>query len=97
MTNPRDTQFSEWAELLWEEIMQTMIESGRHIDVGTDPAIYRKIISRRVYDLAQFIVSQAYADDLKPKEILYKNGKPVLMYPENLKEWYESKGKVNHE
>jgi hypothetical protein len=79
-TSERDMQFAEWAGLLFDELME--------IDDVDD---VKKCISRRVHDLAQFIVSQAYADDLKPQEILYKNGKPVLMYPENLKEWYEGK------
>lgn len=96
MTNERDTQFAEFAKLLFEDL--NAIHQGEWIymdvedeDSEEDISEYVTAISRRVYDLAQFIVSQAYADDLKPNEILYKDGKPVLMYPENLKEWYESK------
>lgn len=50
--NTRDTQFQGFASLLWIEIMQTMEESGRHIDTATDPRIYRDLIARRAYDWA---------------------------------------------
>ena len=95
-TNPRDTQFQGFAKLLFDEL--NVIHQGKWIymdvedeDSAEDISEYVTIISRRVYDLAQFIVSQAYKEDLKPDEILCKDGKPILMYPENLKEWYEEK------
>lgn len=92
----RDTQFAEWASLLWDELEAFIRQDPGFIPEGESRRVkflsmIQRLISRRVYDLAQFIVSQAYADDLKPKEILHKNGKIILMYPENLKEWYEGK------
>ena len=97
--SPRDTQFSGFAKLLWDELINAndsgYIDVNTDYDDGIDPTNYRLIIARRVYDLAMFIVSQAYKEDLKPQEILCKDGKPILMYPENLKEWYEEKYENN--
>lgn len=84
----RDTQFAEWSHLL---VLELAKDNALALNWDRFFGELELTISRRVYDLAQFIVSQAYADDLKPKEVLYKDGKPILMYPENLKEWYEGK------
>jgi len=101
-SNERDSQFSEWASLLFEEINEDFRSLNIYYDDGDEQEVDKArkgietSIARRVYDLAMFIVSQAYADELKPKEILHKNGKPVLMYPENLAEWYKEKSQCQN-
>jgi hypothetical protein len=98
MAVSRDSQFREWSKLLFDELYDQFsnlrIEESNgdkdeaeqtRKDILTD-------ISRRTHDLAMFIVSQAFEDELVPDDILYKNGKPMLMYPENLAEWYKQKG-----
>jgi len=86
MTNPRDTQFSEWSHLL---LLQLAEENALALNWDRFFGELELTVSCRVYDLTQFIVSQAF--EVKPGEILHKNGKPVLMYPENLAEWYKEK------
>lgn len=95
-SNERDTQFFEWAELVWSEIETAIRQDPGFIPESKTRRIMflhmvQAIIARRTYDLSQFIVSQAFEDELVPEDILYKNGKPVLMYPENLAEWYKEK------
>lgn len=90
MAVQRDSQFLEWAKLVQEEqhtIELEGLQKGTHkLDVYRRQ---REALARRTHDLAMFIVSQAFEDELVPKDILYKNGKPVLMYPENLAEWFK--------
>lgn len=85
MTNERDTQFQDFAHLVLMELID-----NQSMALNWDKSFLEveQIIARRVYDLAQFIISQAFEDEIKPKDILYKNGKPILMYPENLEEWF---------
>lgn len=89
----RDTQFAEWAHLL---LLQLADENALALNWDRFFGELELTISRRTYDLAMFIVSQAFEDELVPKDILYKNGKPVLMYPENLKEWYKEKSQCQN-
>lgn len=92
MSIARDSQFSEWAKLVHDEQLSIEVEglkkSWNNLDVYRRQ---REALARRTYDLTQFIVSQAFEDEIAPKDILYKNGKPVLMYPENLTEWFKQK------
>jgi hypothetical protein len=87
MAVQRDSQFEEWARLVVEELPE------HDSCLGTTQVDWEKsavkLLSQRVYDLTQFIVKQAFEDELVPEDILYKNGKPVLMYPENLAEWFK--------
>ena len=63
--NQRDKQFQNFANLLWEEIMEMTLKGYGRIDVGTDPAAYELLIARRAYDLACHIVQvQAQGTDL---------------------------------
>ena len=90
MSVSRDRQYSEWAKLVHDELLAIEAEGLKNSWNKLD--VYRKqreALARRTYDLAMFIVSQAFEDELVPEDILYKNGKPVLMYPENLAEWYK--------
>lgn len=96
-SNERDSQFSEWAKLVHDE--QLSIDEER-LTKGFNllyvHAKQRIALARRAYDLAMFIVKQAFEDELVPNEILHKNGKPILMYPENLAEWYKEKSQCQN-
>lgn len=93
MAVQRDTQFMEWAKLVQEEqhtIELEGLQKGWHkLDVYRRQ---REALARRTHDLAWFIVKQTYRGENGPGKILYLDGEPVRMQPDNLAEWFHQKG-----
>lgn len=90
MAVQRDSQFLEWAKLVQEEqhtIELEGLQKGTHkLDVYRRQ---REALARRTHDLAWFIVKQTYRGENGPGEILYLDGEPVKMQPDNLAEWFK--------
>src|SRR5215813_12683620 len=90
MTVPRDSQFTEWSKLLWHEIKDHFGDWWESDNTNANNEA-QEVIARRTYDLAMFIVKQVYRGEGGPGEILYLDGEPVSILPENLEEWFKQK------
>jgi hypothetical protein len=87
----RDSQFMEWAKLVQEEQhtieLEGLQKSWHKLDVYRRQ---REALARRTHDLAWFIVKQTYRGESKPGEMLYLDGEPVTIIPDNLAEWFKN-------